>query len=76
MKRREFIGLLGSVLACPFSRTAGEASQCRTIGGRYAFHLERLDRRVCSTVGTTRVDRRTRDHDRVSLGGGPQRAIH
>ena len=34
-----------------------------------------MDHRICATTARTRLDRRSQRHDRVSLGGGTQRAL-
>ena len=64
-------------MAARGARAAGRQS-CRPIGflGRdHAFGREPMDRRFCAAAARTRLDRGPHHRDRVSLGGGTQRAL-
>ena len=53
----------------------GEAADHRVLGRGHACGLEPMDRRFCAAAARTRLDRGSHRRDRVSLGGGTQRAL-
>ena len=54
---------------------AGETSYGRVLGREHVFELEPMDRRLCAAAARAWLDRGSHGRDRVSLGGGTQRAF-
>ena len=65
----------GGVAARGARAAAGEAADHRVPGRDHAFGHEPMDRRFCAAAARTRLDRGSHRRDRVSLGGGTQRAL-
>ena len=58
-------------------RARSRRGSCRPSGSwaRPRLRLEPMDRRFCAAAARTRLDRGSHHRDRVSLGGGTQRAL-
>ena len=65
----------GRVAARGARAAAGEAADHRVPGREHAFGPEPMDRRFRAAAARTRLDRGSHRRDRVSLGGGTQRAL-
>ena len=60
---------------CRSSPTGSETTDYWVLGGRLARWLEPVDRRSVAALARTRLGRRSNRLDRVSLGGGTERAL-
>ena len=65
----------GGVAARGARAAAGQAADHRVLGRGHAFGSEPMDCRFCAAAARTRLDRGSHRRDRVSLGGGTQRAL-
>ena len=79
MRRREFITLSrrrgGGVAARGARAAAGKLPTIGFLGASTPSAMEPMDRRFCAAAARTRLDRGPHRRDRVSLGGGTQRAL-
>ena len=65
----------GGVAAGGACAAAGQAADHRVPWARARLRREPMDRRFCAAAARTRLDRGSQHRDRVSLGGGTQRAL-
>jgi ABC transporter substrate binding protein len=66
----------GRMAALGARAAAGEAADHRLLGRSHAFSLEPLDRRFRAAAARTRLERGADYRNRISLGGGTQRALY
>ena len=69
------LGGAGGMAARGAGAAAGKAADHRVLGREHGFGQEPMDRRFCAAAARTRLDRGSHRRDRVSLGGGAQRAL-